>query len=129
MSIGVIRLFSDECSFQRRHKTLVLVFRPHNEAAGRNPLGLKNHGRDISQITERSIWHCRRSKMFIKGGGDGTARKNGYTAKPFVEIPQENLILYHELGFIFQQDNAAIYRARITQKLIEARGTRILDWP
>ena len=61
---------------------------------------------------------------------DKSAPKKGYTAKSYLTILRDGLLSVYNENLIYQQDNAPINTAKITQKWFSDHGIEwVLDWP
>lgn len=60
---------------------------------------------------------------------DPDSENNGYTAQSYLMTLEEGLIPVYEPGRPFQQDNARIHVARISQEWFETHGIWVIKWP
>lgn len=60
---------------------------------------------------------------------DSEASNEGFTAKSYIEALEEGLIPIYQAGQVFQQDNARIHTAKVTQEWFERHGIWVIDWP
>lgn len=122
-------IFSDECSVQRRSNSKEQwVWRFYSEAYRRDLVNLKSHVKDISQMVWAEIWIGGRTKLIVMER-DSSSPRNGFTANSYLDALEEGLIQHYEAGMFFQQDNAKIHRANISQNWFEEHGVWVMDWP
>ena len=60
---------------------------------------------------------------------DADSGNNGYTARSYLMTLEEGLLPVYEPGRLFQQDNARIHTAYITQDWFETHGIWVIKWP
>jgi len=60
---------------------------------------------------------------------DPLAKKNGYSAKPYVKILEDNLLGIWSPGLIFIHDNAPIHNAGAAKLWLEEHGITLMKWP
>jgi len=61
---------------------------------------------------------------------DIDAPRGGYTARSYIAVLDEILPQIYEEGYtIFQQDNAPIHTAHLTQEWFERHGIEVIRWP
>lgn len=60
---------------------------------------------------------------------DENSPKQGYTANSYIQALEEGLLPYYQPSTIYQQDNATIHTAEITQSWLETHGIWVMDWP
>lgn len=75
-----------------------------------------------------AIWLGGRSELVIMNRYNEVSR-NGYTANSYISALEEGLLPFYTPGTIFQQDNAGIHIANITQDWFEVHGVEVIDWP
>ncbi|THC88386.1 hypothetical protein EYZ11_012163 [Aspergillus tanneri] len=122
-------IFSDECSVQREaNKRLKFVFRYQNEGWRDDLVNLCYHGKPISQMVWGSIWRGGRSKLVVMERDENSPR-NGYTARSYIKTLEDGLIEHYKPGTPFQQDNAKIHTAELTQEWFELHGIWVIKWP
>jgi transposase len=60
---------------------------------------------------------------------DLLAKKNGYSARLYLEVLEDQLPTIFSPGMTFMQDNAPIYKAVIIRDFLEGNGIPKLEWP
>jgi hypothetical protein len=75
-----------------------------------------------------SIWYGGRSNLVIMERDENSPR-TGYTAESYIIALEDGLIPFYRPEEIFQQDNASIHQAKITQLWFEEHGIWVMDWP
>ena len=53
----------------------------------------------------------------------------GYSANSYIDVLDQNLIEFYELGQIFMQDNAPIHTAKKVRLWFEMYGVEVMEWP
>lgn len=79
-----------------------------------------------------AIWLGGRSELIVMEREveiDPASKKRGYTAISYISALEKGLIPYYQPGSIFQQDNARIHTAKLTQEWFETHGVYVEDWP
>lgn len=74
------------------------------------------------------IWLGTRTDLIIMDR-DEDSQRNGYTARTYIWALEEGLLPYYTPRTIFQQDNAKIHKAFVTQSWFEHHGIWVEDWP
>lgn len=93
-------------------------------------MNAKAHVKDISQMVWGAIWLGGRSKLVVMERENELypeSLKRGYTAVSYITALEEALIPIYKPGYIFQQDNARIHTAKLTQEWFETYGVYIED--
>ncbi len=110
-------------------KRSIWVFRTPQQKWDSDKIQTYRKGKDICIIE----W----AGFSIKGGRsqcsiieqDPEAKKNGYTAKSYLQVLNENLPIIYEPGLIFMQDNASIHTAEVIKAWFEERLMMTLNHP
>jgi transposase len=89
----------------------------------------KVHVKDISQMVWAGIWLGGRTELIIMERDEDSRSRRGYTAKSYIETLEKGLLPFYAPRIIFQQDNAKIYRAKLTEEWFETHGIYVEDWP
>lgn len=55
--------------------------------------------------------------------------RQGYSARSYIKVLEEELPRLYSLQYTFMQDNAPIHAANTTRAWLEDWGIRVLDWP
>ena len=70
----------------------------------------------------------RRSDLFIMNR-DLATKKNGYSARSYLEVLEDQLPIIFSPRMTFMQDNALIHKAIIIRDFLEGNGIPRLEWP
>jgi hypothetical protein len=123
-------IFSDECSVQRTSNFgPQWCFRKTLEGLRKDLVNKKVHVKDISQMVWASIWLGGRTELIIIERDEDSRSRRGYTTKSYIETLEKGLLPFYAPGIIFQQDNAKIHRAKLTEEWFETHGIYVEDWP
>ena len=79
-----------------------------------------------------AIWLGSRSELIIirrENIINPESKKTGYTAVSYMDTLEEGLLPFYRPCSIFQQDNARIHTAKITQEWFETHGIYVEEWP
>jgi DDE superfamily endonuclease len=84
-------------------------------------------GKDIRVMVWGAIWVGGRSDLFIMNK-DELSKKNGYSARSYLEVLNDQLSTIFSPGMIFMQNNAPIHKAGIVKKWFEDNAIPLLEW-
>jgi len=85
-------------------------------------------GRDVSVMVWGAFWGDGRSDL-NKMERDPLAKNDGYSAKSYVKILEDNLPGIWTPGLIFMHDNAPIHNAGPAKIWLEEHGISLMKWP
>lgn len=122
--------FSDECSIESGsgHKR-EWVFRYHNEAYLPEMVDPISRSGTTSQMVWGAFSGNTKSQLVVMTR-DPTAKKNGYTARSYIHVLEDQLDrVCPPESHTFQQDNAPIHKARVVTEWFENHGYTVMDWP
>ncbi|KAJ5563087.1 hypothetical protein N7535_002469 [Penicillium sp. DV-2018c] len=123
-------IFSDECSVQRTSNFgPQWCFRKTSEGLRKELVNAKVHVKDISQMVWGAIWLGGRSNLIIMERDEESPSQKGYTSKSYIEALEKGLLPCYTPGAVFQQDNAKIHTAFVTQEWFERHGIYVEEWP
>ena len=74
------------------------------------------------------FWYNGRSEL-IAMERDALARKEGYSARSYIQALEEGLIPIYKPLDIYQMDNALIYISNLIKEWLETHGVQTLDFP
>jgi len=123
-------VFSDECSIESGsgHRR-GWVFRYTNEAYARQMVEPVSKSGTTSQMIWAAFSAETKSQLYVMTR-DPLARRNGYTARNYIQILEDQLpIVCPPESLVFQHDNAPIHKARIVTKWLDNGGYTVIDWP
>jgi transposase len=60
---------------------------------------------------------------------DEASKKEGYTARSYVEVLEDQLPIIWSPGMVFMQDNASIHTARVVKEWFDNSGIPVMEWP
>jgi len=89
-------------------------------------------GKDIKAMVWGCFWieggQVKRSGLYIMDR-DFESKKNGYSARSYIEVLDDQLPTCWEPGLIFMQDNAPIHTANAVKKWFEEMGIPLAEHP
>ena len=85
-----------------------------------------NKGHDISIMIWAAIFGNDRSECIIMSR-DSEAAQNGYSARSYLKILQEELPKIWQPGMSLVQDNASIHTAKICKKWLSDEAIPVVD--
>lgn len=126
-------MFSDECSVERTSNCgPQWCWRFISEGYRRELVNAKVHVKDIAQMVWGAVWLGGRSPLVVMKREkeiNPSSIKRGYSAISYIAALEEGLIQDYKPGYIFQQDNARIHTAKLTQEWFETHGVHVEEWP
>lgn len=75
-----------------------------------------------------AIWIGGRSDLIFMER-DEAAPRQGYSAKSYIQVLDDQIERIYQPGMIFQQDNAGIHTAGEVQEWFEEHGIHVVEWP
>jgi transposase len=85
-------------------------------------------GKGLSIMIWAAIWGMGHSEItFLER--DFESKKQGYSAKSYLEVLEANLFSIWEPGLEFMQDNAPIHSAHLIQQWFKDHGIPLMVWP
>jgi hypothetical protein len=85
-------------------------------------------GKGLCIMIWAAIWGSAHSEItFLER--DFESKKQGYSAKSYLEVLEANLFSIWEPGLEFMQDNAPIHSARQIQQWFKDNGIPLMKWP
>ena len=60
---------------------------------------------------------------------DYISNQSGFTANSYIKTLEDGMVKHYRPSLIFQQDNAQIHTAMVTQEWFECHGIHVVDWP
>lgn len=122
-------IFSDECSLERgsgrrRH----WVWGYPAEKWSRERVTQVKKGKDISFMIWGAIWIGGRSDLVFMER-DIESKRQGYSARSYQAVLNDQLPRCYQPGMIFQQDNAGIHVAGFIDDWFADHGVIVEDWP
>ncbi len=74
------------------------------------------------------FWATGRSDL-VRLRQDPLAKKQGYSARSYLQVLEENLTTIWEPDLLYMQDNARIHCAKSIKQWLEDMGIDMLEWP
>jgi len=75
-----------------------------------------------------AIWVGGRSDLFIMDR-DMESKREGYSAKSYIQVLDDQLPTIWQPGMVFMQDNAPIHTANVIKNWFIDRGIPVMEWP
>jgi len=122
-------IWTDECSVERgTGKSRKWVFRTPVDKWKKENIQAVPKGKDVSVMVWGAFWGGGRSNL-NQMERDPLGKKNGYSAKSYVKILDDNLLGIWTSGLIFMHDNAPIHNAGAAKLWLEEHGITLMNWP
>jgi transposase len=124
-------IWSDECSVELgkgKQDSWVFRLNQHGEKWKKKHITTYKKGKGISVMIWAAIWGGGHSEITLLSRDWETA-KQGYSAKSYLKVLNENLFSIWEPGMEFMQDNAPIHSARDVKRWFENNGIPTMVWP
>jgi transposase len=119
----------DECSVEfGAGKQRTWVFRTSQQKWNSTMIEPYNKSKACTIMVWGVFGGNRRSQLVLCFG-DIESKHQGVTAAVYREILEDELPTLWEPGYIFMQDNALIYTARIIKEFFEEEGIERTEWP
>jgi len=85
-------------------------------------------GHDFSIMVWTCFWGLERSDLYALER-DFEAKKNGYSARSYIHVLDDNLLGIYQSGLIFMQDNAPIHTAKAVALWFRENSINVMEWP
>ena len=85
-------------------------------------------GKAFSIMIWEAFWGSERSDLHLLER-DWDSKKQGYSAKSYIQVLESNLLGIWTPGLVFMQDNAPIHGANKTKAWFKEWGIEVMDWP
>jgi hypothetical protein len=108
-------MWSDECSAGRgRGRAIEWCFGVPADKWNPECVVTKKTGKDIRVMVWACFWGgpmARRSELFVMNC-DSESKRHGYSARPYIEVLEDQLPKCWVPGYTFMQDNALIHTSK-----------------
>lgn len=126
-------MWSDECSAERgKGRSQEWCFRTPAQKWNKEMITTYKKSKDISVMVWGCFWwadgEVKRSDLYIMDR-DFASKKNGYSARSYLEVLNARLPSCWSPGLIFMQDNAPIHKAGVVLDWFTEQGIPLTDWP
>lgn len=122
-------IWSDERSVGRgTGKRREWCFRTPAQKWDKNMVQPYKKGHDFSIMVWACFWELERSNLYALER-DCEAKKNGYSARSYIHVLDDNLLGIYQPGLVFMQDNAPIHTAEAVALWFRENGINVMEWP
>jgi transposase len=122
-------IWSDECSVERgTGKRREWCFRTPAQKWNKNMIQPYKKGHDFSIMVWACFWGLEHSNLYALER-DFEAKKQGYSARSYIHVLDDNLPGIYQPGLIFMQDKAPIHTAKAVALWFRENGINVMEWP
>jgi len=121
-------IWSDECSIERElGKRREWVFRTLDQKWKKDMIQSYKKGKNVSIMIWACFWGMKRSNLYALER-DFKSKKQGYSARSYIHVLDDNLLGIYQLGLIFMQNNAPIHTIKAMATWFLENDINVMEW-